>query len=416
MKNKYKILLMLVIAMLGVLFLIFSGYYIYNNNILKNSTEVIVDDELSINYFNGKKINFASYQQEVKFSVINDGESESLFHIILDNTKIENGRITYNLYEENKLIIENGELSEGTNTLTNFVSINSGVTKSYKLILINKDKKNVSFEMNVQKSFQEDSNFSQLILNNNAINKETKTKVGEEIAVNDEGLILDVDDNGNTFYFRGNVNNNYVNFANKLWRIVRINGNGTVKIILDSNVGSSTIYDTTLSKNRLETLKKYSETKISSLLSEWYKNNLKDYDDYISQSNYCIDTSVEGENLSNNFRINISNIPTFNCLGTKNNSKIGLLTIDEIIYAGATIHETNQYYYLYNENNTSAWWTLSPAKDSVEGVYYYEISGDGKINSTATGESSKNIRPVINLKKDIEMVGTGTKENPYILK
>lgn len=416
MKNKYKISLGVIFLGLIIVLLIFSGYHIYKNNILKNSAEVIVDDELSINYFNGSQIEFESEEKEIKFSVINDGDSESLFHIGLDNVRVDNGKVTYSLYEENKIIVENSEITEGANTLSSFVSIAVGETKSYKLELKNIDKKKISFEINVQKSSQEDTNFSQLILNDNLINKETKTKVGEEIAVNDEGLILDVDDNGNTFYFRGNVNNNYVKFADEIWRIVRINGNGTIKIVLDSSIGNSTIYNTDLSKDRLETLKKYSETKVAESLVNWYESSLKDYDNYIAQSKYCIDTNMEGENLSNYFRINVSNIPTFNCLGTKNNSKIGLLTVDEIIYAGATINEPNQHYYLYNERVENSWWTLSPAKDSVEGLYYYEVSNDGKINSTSTGESSKNIRPVINLKKDVEMSGDGTKENPYILK
>ena len=41
------------------------------------------------------------------------------------------------------------------------------------------------------------------------------------------------DDYGISYYFRGNVNDNYVSFANKTWRIVRINGDGSVRIILD---------------------------------------------------------------------------------------------------------------------------------------------------------------------------------------
>ena len=396
--------------------MIFTRYHIYKNNIIKNSAEVIIDNELSINYFDGRKIKFDSMKKEIKFSVINTGEAESLFHIVLDNINVQSKNVIYNLYENDKIVTQNSEISNATNTLSSFVSIGAGETKTYKLELINNDKKNVSFEMNVQKSSQEDSNFSQLILKNNLINKEAKTKIGEELAINDEGLILDVDDNGNTFYFRGNVVNNYVKFADKLWRIVRVNGNGTIKIILDSSIGNSTIYDTGLTQKRLETLKKYSQTKVSTLLSEWYETNLKDYEKNIASSKYCIDTSLEGENLSNYFRVNISNIPTFNCLGTKNNSKIGLLTVDEIIYAGATINEPNSYYYLNNENIQNAWWTLSPARDSIEGVYYYEISSDGKINSTSTGESSKSIRPVINLEKDIQMIGDGTKENPYTLK
>lgn len=416
MKNKYKILLGIILVLIVVVLLIFVGYNVHTNKIKKNSAEVVVDGELSINYFDGKKIEFDKKQKEIKFSVINDSDNEVLYHITLNSIKKQSKKVTYTLYQNEKILIKDNELSLGDNNVSSYISIKPGETQTYNLSLKNKNKSIILFEINIEKASEEDKSFSQIILNDNVVNKETKTKVGEEISVADEGLILDVDDNGNTFYFRGNIVNNYVDFAGKIWRIVRINGNGTIKIILDENIGNSIIYDNGLTGDRIEKLKKYSETKVSLLLNEWYEKNLSKYDKYIAQSKYCIDTSIEGENLSNYFRINISNIPTFNCLGTKNNSKIGLLTVDEIIYAGATINEPNQYYYLNNENDNNAWWTLSPAKDSVEGLYYYEISGDGKINSTSTGESSKNIRPVINLKKDVEMTGNGTKDKPYKLK
>lgn len=415
MKNKYKIALGIIVIMLFITCFIFAGYKIHNKN-KKNNTDVIVDQDLSINYFGGKKIEFNDKVKEIEFSVINDGDSENFFDIEITTIKTEKQKITYSLYENEKIIIDNNELMEGTNLISSFLDLKALETKTYKIQFKNNKKANVSLELNVKKASKEDSGFSQLILNNNQVNKESKTKIGEQIAVNDEGLILDVDDNGNTFYFRGNVKNNYVEFAGKLWRIVRINGNGTIKLVLNSGIGNSVIYNAELTNDRLDKLKKYSETKVMNLLNEWYDNNLKEYDKYIVQSKYCINTNFEGENLANYFRINISNIPTFNCLGTKNNSKIGLLTVDEIIYAGATINEPNQYYYLYNTDIQSSWWTLSPAKDSVEGLYYYEISADGKINSTSTGESSRIIRPVINLKKNVEMVGNGTEDNPYKLK
>ena len=36
------------------------------------------------------------------------------------------------------------------------------------------------------------------------------------------------DDYGTSYYFRGAVTNNYVEFANKCWRIVRVSGDGSV--------------------------------------------------------------------------------------------------------------------------------------------------------------------------------------------
>ena len=43
------------------------------------------------------------------------------------------------------------------------------------------------------------------------------------------------DDYGTSYYFRGAVKNNYVQFANKCWRIVRIVGDGSVKLVLHND-------------------------------------------------------------------------------------------------------------------------------------------------------------------------------------
>ena len=41
---------------------------------------------------------------------------------------------------------------------------------------------------------------------------------------------------GDSYYYRGNVTNNYVKFADKYWRIIRYNGDGTVRVIYDGTV------------------------------------------------------------------------------------------------------------------------------------------------------------------------------------
>ena len=417
MKKKYKITLVIIFILIALTVLLCGGYYIYTKNVNKNNAEVIIDEELSINYFNGRKFIIEDEKKEIDFSIINDSEEQSMYHIILENINVSSNSINYSLYENDNEIVKNQELVKSQYlTISSFISITGNDAKSYKLIINNPNKEKITFDINIQKASKDDTNFSQLILNNNSINKDSKTNIGEEIAVVDEGLILDVDDNGNTYYFRGNITNNYVKFANLLWRIVKINGDGTIKIVLDSTINGSDIYDSQVSKERLKTLDKISNNKYNNVLSEWYNQNLKEYDKYISLSKYCIDINKEGENLSNYFRVNLSNTPTFNCLGRKNNSKIGLLTIDEIIYAGATINEPNEYFYLNNDDINESWWSMSPAKDGVEGTYYYEVSSNGTILTNSTGDVEKKLRPVINLNKNIEMIGTGTVEDPYVLK
>lgn len=53
-------------------------------------------------------------------------------------------------------------------------------------------------------------------------------------AESENSLLCSAKDNyGTSYYFRGNVTNNYVRFANLYWRIVRINGDNSIRIIYD---------------------------------------------------------------------------------------------------------------------------------------------------------------------------------------
>ncbi len=47
----------------------------------------------------------------------------------------------------------------------------------------------------------------------------------------DKGVYETTDDYGKSYVFRGTVDNNWVHFANMYWRIIRINGNGTIRLI-----------------------------------------------------------------------------------------------------------------------------------------------------------------------------------------
>ncbi|MBD9098396.1 hypothetical protein EGP98_02170 [bacterium] len=55
-----------------------------------------------------------------------------------------------------------------------------------------------------------------------------------KIAPNDtetDGLYMAEDDEGESYYYRGAVKNNYVSFAGFIWRIIRRNGDGSVRMI-----------------------------------------------------------------------------------------------------------------------------------------------------------------------------------------
>ena len=70
----------------------------------------------------------------------------------------------------------------------------------------------------------------------NNIPKETLTVPGSAVSNSYEALLASTeDDYGTSYYFRGRVDNNYVQFANKCWRIVRVAGDNTIKLTLFSD-------------------------------------------------------------------------------------------------------------------------------------------------------------------------------------
>ena len=61
-----------------------------------------------------------------------------------------------------------------------------------------------------------------------------------QVATTDEGLYMAEDDEGESYYYRGAVKNNYVSFAGFIWRIIRRNGDGSVRMIYSGKSTSDT--------------------------------------------------------------------------------------------------------------------------------------------------------------------------------
>ena len=129
-------------------------------------------------------------------------------------------------------------------------------------------------------------------------------------AESENSLLCSAPDNyGTSYYYRGNVQNNYVYFAGFYWRIVRINGDGSIRIIYDGTVahkngeasedriiGTSAfnekcddnayvgyMYGTPGSSTYEETHANINDSTIKKYVDSWYENNLKgtNFENYI---------------------------------------------------------------------------------------------------------------------------------------
>ena len=89
---------------------------------------------------------------------------------------------------------------------------------------------------------------------------------------------------------------------------------------------------------------------------------------------------------------------------------IGLISMDEAWYAGG-YSSTNQSYYLYTGQN---YWTMSPSYFySTGSAYLFIVSNIGNLSHVNVVSRTWGIRPVINLKADVIITGSGTTSNPY---
>ena len=154
-------------------------------------------------------------------------------------------------------------------------------------------------------------------------------------------------------------------------------------------------------------------------LNNYYNTSLKSYDELIANSKFCktnLSTSNEEEtNYDSYFRIATNKNPTFNCLGEKYASKIGLITADEVVFAGATTEDDNEEYYLYNDKIESIWWTSTLAKKNDTEFYPFSVTIYGKLSNEVEGKLYRSVRPVINIVKKVTVNGKGTKDEPYII-
>ena len=74
-----------------------------------------------------------------------------------------------------------------------------------------------------------------------------------KIAPNDtemDGLYMAEDDEGESYYYRGAVKNNYVSFAGFIWRIIRRNGDGSVRMIYSGKSTTDTGEAVTIGKSQ----------------------------------------------------------------------------------------------------------------------------------------------------------------------
>ena len=306
------------------------------------------------------------------------------------------------------------------------------------------------------------TNIQELIASKNLA---TRTDFSTTLTEDTTGTIYYADTSkGRTYYFAGNPADNWVKFAEYYWRIIRINEDGSLRLIYQGESANTTGTGTQITVDGSNTSAfnssyndnayvgfKYTTNNVHGTgtnstilneLNEWYQDNLSSYADKIDgNAGFCGDRSPSTSSSSTNnqggtgttttyygayIRLYNNGTPTFKCsnssdLFTVSSSNkgnkalqypIGLITLDEAWYAGGYT-SNNTSYYLYTGQT---YWTMSPyTVDSNGWALVFLVSTGGRFYSSWV-YGRYGVRPVINMKADIQFSsGNGTSDKPFVV-
>ena len=345
--------------------------------------------------------------------------------------------------------------------------------------------------------------------------KSPSTTPGSTFSTSTEKVLASTsDDYGTSYYFRGAVTNNFVEYANMCWRIVRVTGDGSIKLVLynyngltDSNntPSSSTPCNVTgndyaFARYEGDTYKSafnssindnayvglmygtagassyavaHANTNASTILTnlnKWYTNVLSKQsnfsDSQLADTIWCNDKSVVTDTTFNPSRYTLGTNygygtnknyysatkrlvkasswsaggtgPSLICPNDNNGgklskftvsdteygngalggyAKVGLLTADEIAFAGGAYGTTNFTYYLKGNTNSSGWCALSPNDFNGNGAFVWVVSGDDGnlvlVDGYVVGILGG--RPSLSLQSGVKIStsGNGSATSPY---
>ena len=290
------------------------------------------------------------------------------------------------------------------------------------------------------------------------------TSVKLETDKSDKGIYKDYDDYGTTYYYRGDTTNNNVAFGGYYWKIVRINGDDSIRIMYNGKSSEATGLNQSINEKAYQFNNLYdnpayvgymygnsnattfeevhaniNSSSVKTSIDNWYKTNFMSngYDDYISKNTgFCGDRNLyEGNGIDSEqitkfksiFRLKNNN-PIFKCENTaddlyttkesKNGNKaliypIALISYDELHFSGLDNSHINDLNWAYSSND---YWTMTPFGFSNNGCYNWRFHNDGKLASWWYIIDYLSVRPVINLKSDVKITGgIGTSNDPFVI-
>ncbi len=451
-----------------------SGEYVSSNEIPKGN--YTLNENKTVCENNGRVLNYDNVSGKISFSFLGSDRCSLYFDKIIDNEKPVISNLTINgktisaILTDNEGLYVYGFSTSNTSSPTNWEMISG---KSFNLsttlstegtyFLWVKDtagNRAVSDVINLEKKGW------QTILANSTVNSTTPDF--STVATTNEGVYAAEDDLGTSYYFRGAVDNNWVQFGkdstgnDMYWRIIRINGDGSIRMIYTGTTSPTEITKVVMTgKGTYISIGEFNDnisdsgsiyvgymytdgeyfksSKIKTKIDNWYKTTtLKDNSLITDDQIFCNDQSISSTKTLSDGTVNffgargrivdnktpILTCPTGSKKFTSKNSTIGnkkldyavgLITADEVAMAGGVYEIKNSSYYLYI-NHT--YWLGSPYSfvnndKELDSNNMFSASAQGKVDGHYVNDTTYGIRPVISLSPSVKLSGNGTWNNVY---
>ncbi len=420
--NKYQLIMIIIISFFVVIvaLAILLSNIEFEDKVEGTIAKVVNEGDLVVNYIDGDKIDFND-KKEHSYSVSITNTSNAKLYYSIYFIEVNNSKVKVRIEDKDgKVLNELDNLAN--NKLINLESLAGGETVRYLIVFDNEKKIDFEGTLKVDNDSLSSESFADLILlNNNVV--APKTRVGSEVATSNEGLISMEDNKGTSYYFRGNVDNNYVMIGDLTFRIVRINGDGTIRIVLNNVLDEARPYNTNSLANlaSVSTLALLSSSSLISYLNSWYDENFREYSSFLTVGDYCTDTTfnnnISGITYSSVYeRIFEDKAPNLFCSGNIYSGKVGLLSVDEVVLAGAAENIPNTSYYLYNKDIPGNYVTSSSYFINVSNnVAMINVMSNGALGDGVLVTNNSYIRPVIQVSVSAKVKGSGTIDDPYVI-
>lgn len=238
-----------------------------------------------------------------------------------------------------------------------------------------------------------------------------ETKKLKDIITKEENIVTS--GNGlyninNAYVFRGDNVNNYVSFAGKEWRILRVNQDGTLRLV-ELTKRDKVVWDDRYNSEKKSNfgINDYQVSRIKDAVANTYSEFSDTERAYLVKQQLCIGkrTGYEKDNSGN---LECSNVTDYQSLGLMQLNEYALASLDNSCTLPGNPECTN-YNYLAT---LSSFWTLTA--DSNNTYKIFKISGSA-FTSNASGTAQ--IRLVVNINANVNYVsGDGSYNNPYKFK